>query len=180
VNETGTARLTAPEVAASLSVSVVRVYQLTRDGRLSPIPGLRRGRARLYAAETVEAFARISRPRGVYIGPRIGGGGGAPRGNFNRWIDGRRTRRPSLRAFRLTLPLRQRRIFDDAVSAALRQASAAHSRPRRRHRARVAATALVVGVTYGARLAPVLDEEERYRNLVTALRPWREAETPPL
>ena len=64
--------------------------------------------------------------------------------------------------------------FDDAVNAALRQASAEHTLPRRRHRARLAAAVLVVVVTYGARLAPVFDEDERYRNLVTALRPWRE------
>lgn len=178
MDPTPTAHLTAPQVAASLGVSTVRVHQLTRDGRLSTLPGLRRGRARLYLAADIDAFGRIPRPRGVYLGPRIGGGGGAPKGNFNRWIHGRKMRRPSLRAFRMELPLRQRRIFDDAVNAALRQASAEHTLPRRRHRARLAAAVLVVVVTYGARLAPVFDEDERYRNLVTALRPWREAETP--
>ncbi len=178
MNPTATGHLTAPQVAALLGLSTARIHQLTRQGRLATLPGLSRDRSRLYLAADIDTFALIPRPTGTYLGPAGNRAGGAPKLNFNRWTHGLKSRQPALRAFRRTLPLRERRLFDDAVSAAIHQAAAAHSLPRKRHRARVAAVLLVIGVTYGARLAPAFDEDERYRNLVTALRPWRQADTP--
>ncbi len=158
--------ITTREAAARLGVSIGRVVQLARAGRLPSIGG-GQGRARLYRPADVDALAAIPRPPGVRRSPGRWVGG-APRGNFNRLSSARRSR--SLQGVRRCLPPPSRAIFDAAVVAAVHHASGVTSH--RRQRARVRAVGRVVIETARAWARPATTGAEQHRHLVEALRPW--------
>ena len=158
--------ITTREAAARLGVSIGRVVQLARAGRVPSIGG-GQGRARFYRPADVETLAAIPRPPGVRRSPGRWSGG-APRGNFNRLTSARRSR--SLQRVRRCLPPPSRAIFDAAVVVAVQHAGGATAH--RRHRARVRAVGRVVIETARASAQPATTGAEQHRHLVVALRPW--------
>ncbi len=158
--------MTTEQVAARLGVSIVRIHHFVRIGRL---PVTRPGYAYRYRPADVEAFAQIPRRTGIALGP---GGGGAPRGNFNRLGGGRRRPGPygRLHAIRRHLPPHSRRLFDVAIAAAVQHPR--RNTPHLRHRARPRAIARVVLATRRAWAHPAHTAAEQHKNLVAALEPW--------